>query len=215
MCGESLMKREKLVRDVKREALIRMEESARTEDDFKKVIKQWNHLDQNRERKERRYEVFRPNAEMLHWDKVDDSHRKGKLQSDFRSAFPRPYYHIWWRQLLRGDFIDIILDCPYDLHEFVSDKTISKAIKALSENHIEVLYLSAIRQYRNTLIGAIRRQTDRNIRKILALIISRLQEKLAPLIKKEIEDGHPDVTIEKRRFVERYYSKAVDISNDE
>ena len=208
------MKRQKLVRDLKHEALTRMEDAARTEDDFTEVVKQWNHLDRNRERKERRYEVFRPNAEMLHWSKADNNHRKGKLQSDFRTAFPRPYNHIWWRQLLVGDFTDIIHDCPYDLHEFVSDVNISKAIKALSENHIEVLYLTAIRQRSTLSIGAIRNQTDRNIRKILALIIFRLQERLAPVIKKEIEDGHPDVTVEKRRFIERYYLKAVDINNN-
>jgi hypothetical protein len=204
------MKREKLVRDVKREALIRMEESARTEADFNKVVKQYDHLDRNRERKERRYEVFRSSAEMLHWDKEDNSNRKGVLKSDFNYVYPKPYFHYFWRQLMKGDFIDVIHDCPYDMHEFVCDKNISELIRDLSENHMDVLYLRAIKQLNNISIGAKRRQTDRNIRKILALVIFQMQEELAPIIKEEIEDGHPDVTLEKRRFVERYYSNVVD-----
>ena len=47
------MGRELLVREIKAAALARMEDAARTEDDFKKVITQWNHNDKNRERKER------------------------------------------------------------------------------------------------------------------------------------------------------------------
>jgi len=64
------MGREQLVREIKAAALARMEDAARTEGDFKKIIEQWNHLDENRERRERYHEIGRPNAEMLHWDKI-------------------------------------------------------------------------------------------------------------------------------------------------
>ena len=47
------MGRELLAREAKAIALTRMEDAARTEDDFKAVIKQWNHNDENRERRER------------------------------------------------------------------------------------------------------------------------------------------------------------------
>ena len=48
-----------LQRDIEAEALKRLEENAVTEDDFKEVIKEWNRLDSNRERKERYHEVYR------------------------------------------------------------------------------------------------------------------------------------------------------------
>ena len=63
------MGREQLVRKIKAAALARMEDAARTEDDFKAVVKQWNHNDRNRERRERYWEIGRPNEEMLRWDK--------------------------------------------------------------------------------------------------------------------------------------------------
>lgn len=45
--------RKQLVRDIKREALRRMEDAARTEEDFQNVIEQWDHLDENREQREK------------------------------------------------------------------------------------------------------------------------------------------------------------------
>ena len=57
MGGEGKIDRKQLVRDVKRAALARMEDAARTAEDFQAVVEQWNHLDENRERKERYHEA--------------------------------------------------------------------------------------------------------------------------------------------------------------
>jgi len=51
------MERKQLMREVRRAALERMEDAARTESDFQAVLKQWDKLDENRERKERYHEV--------------------------------------------------------------------------------------------------------------------------------------------------------------
>lgn len=48
-----------LKRELRAQALLRLEDGARTEEDFKEVIKQWDHLDDNRERKERYHEIGR------------------------------------------------------------------------------------------------------------------------------------------------------------
>ena len=84
------MGRKQLVREVKAAALARMEDAARTEDDFKAVVKQWNHLDKNRERRERDHEICRPNEEMLHWDKLNTNDEKGKLKPGLDTVIPRP-----------------------------------------------------------------------------------------------------------------------------
>jgi hypothetical protein len=47
---------EKLRRDIVREALIRLEEAARSESDFTEVIEMWDKFDSNRERRERYHE---------------------------------------------------------------------------------------------------------------------------------------------------------------
>lgn len=198
------MGRELLVREVKAIALARMEGAARTEDDFKRVVNQWNHNDSNRERRERYHEIGRPNAEMLHWDKANENDEKGRIKESLDTVIPRPLDHEWWRLLMRGDFIDKIFDCPHELHELVEDVIISRLLHDLTENQKEILYYSAIRLYSNVRIAAIRKQTDRNIRKTLALLLKNLRDKLAPLIREQIESGFPQMTLAKREFLDWY-----------
>jgi len=57
--NEAEEKRQKLKRELREEALARMEASARTEQDFREVVSTWDHLDKNRERKERSHELLR------------------------------------------------------------------------------------------------------------------------------------------------------------
>ena len=49
----------RLKREIRAEAVRRLEEAARTEADFSVVIREWDKLDQNRERRERSYEHLR------------------------------------------------------------------------------------------------------------------------------------------------------------
>jgi len=213
------MGRKQLVREVKRAALTRMEDAARTEKDFKEVVKQWNHLDRNRERKERYNEIARPNAEMLHWDKINESldHEKGKLKPGLDTVIPPPLEHQWWRQQLRGDFIDTIFDCPHELNELVEDMDISLLLRGLSENHKEILYYSAVRLYSNVRIAAMRKQSDRNIRKTLALLLKNLRDKLATQIQQRLECGL-SITPTQRDFLawhEKEKTSAIDSGDGE
>jgi len=187
--GDGAVKRDKLVRDVKREALARMEDAARTEDDFRHVVEQWNRMDRNRERRERRWEVRRSSEEMLHWDKIGEDNEKGRLKGWIETAARRPIEHEWWRQLISGDFLDAIFDCPYELHELVEDIDVSAILRDLSENHREILYYSAIRQHSAVRIAAKRNQTPRNIRKVRELLIRNTQDKLCALLDERIAAG--------------------------
>ena len=84
------MGRELLVREIKAAALARMEDAARKESDFKKVIEQWNHNDENRERRERNHEIGRPNEDMLHWDRINENDEKGRMKTELDVVIPRP-----------------------------------------------------------------------------------------------------------------------------
>ena len=172
------MEQKQLKRDLEQAALSRMEDAARTIEDFRTVTKEWDRLDKNRRRRERRNEVRRPNEMMLHWDKLDENDIKGKLKSGLDVAIPRPLEHEWWRQQIRGDFIDTIFDCPHELHELVSGKAFSRLLQELSDSQKEILYYSAIRQYSNVRIAALRNQSDRNIRKTLTHIRENLRNAL-------------------------------------
>ena len=56
---EAEQERHKLKRELKAEALTRLEEAARTAADFRGVITMWDKLDANRERRERYHEISR------------------------------------------------------------------------------------------------------------------------------------------------------------
>ena len=184
------MERKKLKREIEREALARMEDAARTEADFEKVTAVWDRLDANRERRERWHEKRRT-EQMLTF-----KYRDGEI-------LPNPAGHVFWRQLMRGEFLDVIFDCPYELHELVEDMDISVLLRELSENHREILYFSAIRLYSSARLAALRKQTDRNIRKTRVLMLKKIHEKLIPRLAQRVKNGLP-VTLAQLDFLKEH-----------
>ncbi len=153
----------RLKRQIRAEALARLEDAARTEDDFRYVVSEWDRLDRNRERRERDHENLR-----------------GDVPLEYM-AVPNPkmiplYLNLpRYRQLASGNFLDIIFSCPYELHELVASSFISELIRSLTIDQKEVLYYLSIRQYSTIQVGMIRGQTDRNIRKLRKNIHKKLQ----------------------------------------
>ena len=209
------MGRELLVREIKAAALARMEDAARTEDDFKKVITQWNHNDKNRERKERYWEKARPNETMLHWDKEYENDEEGRIKEGLDTVIPPPLQHHWWRQLMRGDFIDTIYDNALEMWQLIGDWDIASLVKGLTDKQKEVLFLRAVRLCTAAQIAICHGKTDRAVRKLLAAAFDSIRDKLAPLIREQIEAGHPQMTLAKREFLKWYdKEKAVPIDNE-
>jgi len=97
--------------------------------------------------------------------------------SDNAMLFPASL-NIFAKQMLQGDFTEIIFNCPYELHELVEDKQISPILKKLSINRKEILYYSAIRLYSTGHIAELRGQTDHNIRKIRSQTLQYIRQKL-------------------------------------
>ncbi len=98
-----------LHREARALALRRIEESARTENDFQKAIEWWDTLDENRERRERDHEIGRSTVP-LEWD------------ADELYLSDRPSYDMVLKTLLlAGDFLDLIFDSPETIHELVTD----------------------------------------------------------------------------------------------
>lgn len=184
------MERKKLKREIEREALVRMEGAARTEAEFRKVTAQWDRLDANRERRERWHEKSRTEQTLAM------GYNDGEI-------LPNPAGHVFWRQLMRGDFLDVIFDCPYELHELVEDMDISTLLRDLSENHREILYFSDIRLYSSARLAAMRNQTDRNIRKTRFLMLKKIHEKLIPRLAQRIDSGLP-VTLAQLDFLREH-----------
>ena len=179
----------RLKREMRAEAIRRLEEAARTEKDFRAVVEEWNKLDRNRERRERDHENLR-----------------GDVPLEYQ-AVPEPKLIPHWmnnpayRQLMAGNFLDILFDCPYEMHQLSADPFISGMIENLSEEHKEVLYFLSLRLYSTTRLAAIRGQSDRNIRKLRKTIRKKLQRQMYDHLCSKPENG---LTLRERRFLEEY-----------
>ena len=176
----------RLKREIRAEALRRLEEAARTESDFLSVVDEWNKLDRNRERRERDHENLR-----------------GDVPLEFQ-AVPDPKIAPMWmnlprfRQLCQGNFLDIIFSCPYELHQLTANRFLSKLFFTLSDEQKEVLYYLFVKQYSTTRLAAIRGQSDRNIRKLRMTIQKKLQRRMY----EHLSDY--SITLREREFVEEY-----------
>ena len=169
----------RLKREIRAEALRRLEEAARTESDFLSVVDEWNKLDRNRERRERDHENLR-----------------GDVPLEFQ-AVPDPKIAPLWmnlprfRQLCQGNFLDIIFSCPYELHELTANRFLSK------------LFYLFVKQYSTTRLAAIRGQSDRNIRKLRMTIQKKLQKRMYEHLSEKLENDH-GLTLREREFMEEY-----------
>lgn len=177
----------KLKRELRAEALRRLELAARTEEDFAYIIKQWDRIDSNRERRERDHEVLR-----------------GDIPLEYQ-AIPNPKLIPLWmndpayRQLNSGYFLDVLFDCPYEMHELITDEFLSDLVNSLSETQKEVLFFLALRLYSTSRVAKLRGQTARNIRKIRATIQRKLQSKLYVHL-----SGKEHLTLREKTFLEEY-----------
>jgi hypothetical protein len=185
------VKREKLVRDVKREALARMEDAARTEEDFKAVIKQWDHLDENRERKERYHEMQRSEQTL------EVNYTNGMV-------FPVPISRQAWREAIKGNYLPLIYDSAFEVWQLIEDGDIAILLKKLTDKQKIVLYLNEVLLCPAAQIAICHNKTDRAVRKLLAETLDSIRGKLIPLIQKRTKDQRLMLSPEKCRFLERF-----------
>ena len=108
-----------------------------------------------------------------------------------------------YRQLCSGFFLDILFDCPYEMHELTADKFISNMVRDLSEEHKEVLYFLSLRLYSATKLAVLRGQSDRNIRKLRMTIQKKLQRRMYEHLSEKLEKDY-SITLREREFVEEY-----------
>ena len=182
--------KKKLKREMEREALARLESAARTEKDFENIIKWWDRLDANRERRERYHEVSRSGDDIpLEYGAAEDG-----------LCFPSYHNNAFGQQRQKGEFLDTIYNCPYDIHELVPEAYLSRALRELSEDHKEILYFLAVRGYSTKATAALRGQTDRNIRKVRNTLMKKITKKILPILKRREEKGLP-LTREERALL--------------
>ena len=197
--------RKMLKRDIEAEAHKRLEESAVTEKDFKEVIKQWNRLDSNRERKERYHEIYR-----------NDEDFPLELGAAIGTNFATNIHML--RQAFKGNFLEIIYNSPHEIQEHISEKYLFEILRDLKPDYKELLYYRAIEGYSNTEFAKLEGCTSRNIRKKWAKMIGEIQEQIYEYLSSDEAKQHHDFMITERAFLKRYEEKLkekLNIENEE
>jgi hypothetical protein len=155
-----------LMREADRISLTQIEDAARTVADFENVKILWNNL-----------EIVERYRLKKHEEKYDDELPDMELP-ERSTIIPPPLGHVWWRQLLGGDFLDVIHDCPYDIPEMTSSRPVIDFTSGLDDMHLELMYYWVIRQWSPQRIAAFFDRTDRNIRKVYGTMIENIRRKL-------------------------------------
>ena len=169
-------------------AVDRTSKAARTEEDFKIVIGEMDRLDKNRRRRERYHEVLR-----------------GDVPLEYKTTYDGLIFPLYLsdpkqRLLFRGQFWDILCDCPYEMHELTGNTFLSKMVKDLKMDHKELLYYLSLHLYSTTRLAKIRGQSDRNIRKVRDTYTRKLQKKLYRHLIQRKNDGGV-LTLREKEFL--------------
>lgn len=185
--GDEQPERKLLKRELQAQALKRLEDSARTLKDYENLVAWYDRLDANRQRKERYHELYRSGDDVpLDYGASEDAF-----------CFPDTLNDVLTRQERKGDFIDTIFYCPYDIHELVTDADMSVILRELNEDHKFLLFLWALRQYSSVKIAAIRGQSDRNIRKVRNTMLKKIRKKLLTALTEKVQAQQPLTLLEK------------------
>lgn len=184
--------RKKLKRELRAEALARLESAARSESDFQQIIDWWDRLDRNRERKERYHEVSRGDTPLEYNATYDGL------------VFPLHLNEPIRKQAQRGNFIEWMFDCPFEMDELVSPP-FSRFIRNLSDDHKEILFFHYLHRYSTVELGAMRGQSDRNIRKVRKTMLKHLRRDFLRWLKRQFDLGREErLPKEYIRFMEKY-----------
>lgn len=172
-------------------AVERTGKAARTEADFAVVIGELDRLDSNRRRRERYHEILRGNVPLEYEASYD-----GMIFPAWLSA---PKH----RLLYRGQFLDILCDCPHEMHNLTGNDFLSGIVRDLKMEHKELLYFLSLHLYSTTKLAQLRGQSDRNIRKVRDTYTRNLQKKLYQyLIQKR--NAQAPLTRREKEFIELY-----------
>ena len=183
-------KEPKTMRQMKAEALRRMESGARTVRDFQKLVAEYDRIDANKQRSIEMTEL--PRGE-LPWEQEVSS-----LPVIFPAWMNMPLE----KQLQKGNFIDAIFDCPYELRELITNGFYSKQFDALTVDQKFVAYFYFLRQWRTRRIATLKGSSPRSIRKIKSALEANLQEPVYQYLLKRAE--RPSLSQIERLFLTEY-----------
>lgn len=176
-----------LKRQLRAEAMTRLEEAARTEADFENVVSCWDKLDRSRERRERYHEIQR--------DEIPLDYGRDENGTVFPVWLKDPNYYA----IQKGNYLDVIFNCTYELHQFTSHPILLDIFRKLKLEYKDVLFFTVIQGMSTKEFGDLLGQTDRNIRKKRMRLIERIRNDLY----KQLQ-GRSNLSLREREFIAEY-----------
>ena len=179
---------ELLIQKLKIEGLNRLEEAARTEDDFNFLIKRWDELQGRRERKDNREKGILLSNEMFDWS-IFEGEKK-----------------------MRGedDILSMIFCCPCQMHELMDDPDLSRLMNKATDKQKAVFFPMFFKECKNpqiakaVQIAICHEMTERNVRKLINLMIDNMRIGYYEALKKRYEADPLSLSKEAKRFLAKY-----------
>ena len=196
-------RRERRTRAAAEAALRRLEESARTKADFKKVIKEWNALDANRMRRENYHEILRGDVPIDY----------GCSNTYDALIFPGSINTPMEKQIRAGYYLDYIANCPFEMHDLTASKYLTDIVKGLKDEHKEILYCLAIQNMDPKELAEMRGQSVRNIRRARAVVYNKLHNLAYAELMRKMANGYRP-TCREKKFIRRYENGMKDVEDD-
>ncbi len=157
----------KLKRDIRVEALKRIEDAARTVADFNKVIEWYDALDANERSRVSKHELYRSGDDLPLDYGADEN----------GAIFPAHLGSVIARQMRRGDFLDYLYCKPDTLDQIVTRDYMIHFMRGIESKYRDLLYWKVLENQSTAEIAKMRGQTDRGIRKSWKILDHHLKQR--------------------------------------
>lgn len=162
----------KLKRDLRMEALKRIEDAARTVADFNKVIEWYDALDANERSRASKHELYRSGDDLpLDYGADEDG-----------AIFPAYLGSVIARQMRKGDFLDYLYCRPETIDQLTTTDYIIHFMRAIKPKERELFFFRAIEGMTAADIAEMKGQTDRSIRKSWKILEHHLKQRTMGLL---------------------------------
>ena len=198
--------KKRLIRELKDEALERIEFAARSYRDYEQVVHFWDKKDASAARTQRNHEVLCGDTPV-----EANSHIYEKSGIDL--ILPEWMTDPTWSQLRRGSFLDYLFDCPYEMHDLTAKEYLRRPVMELKEEHKEILYFLYLRLYKAPRLACLRGQSDRNIRKVRDVALRGMRRKVYANLQRRRNAGN-SLTLYEKIFLTEFSPEGVKITTE-
>lgn len=191
----------RLIRELKEDALARIEFAARSLRDYEQVLLFWDKRDDAAARRQRLHENNRGDVP-LEWNS------RVYAASGIDLTFPAWMNEPMISQLRRGQFLDCLFDCPYEMHDLTAKEYLRRPIMELKEEHKEILHFLYLRLYDPQRLAVLRGQSARNIRKVRDVALRKVRRQVYAALQRRQAAGRI-LTPREQAFLQNYTPEGV------